>query len=455
MTGRRRLGLTLLGGLLGVVGTASAHGAGLAGASGRSLNVPTWLFLLTGGGVIGASFLLASFVTDRAFIRRIHGWRRNLAVPAARVLVGAGRLLGIVGLLFVLAVGFIGPQESLYNAAILVVWAGWWSGYAMTTYLVGNTWPVLNPWRSIALVLPSLERSYPDRLDAWPSVAGLLALIWLEVVSPVADQPRFLASVVAGYTVVTLVGAFVFGEETWFGTVDPVSRVFQYFGRVAPLYADDGISVRLPGAGLSEVKHVDSRGEVGFVVAVLWVTTYDGLVATPLWRRYAVAIVESGVPPNLLYAAALLAGYLLFLGIYRAATRASKRRARTYVPVERLAHRFAPPLVAIAAGYHVAHFLGYFLELSPTLLGTLTAPLSPPDPTALVLPAWFGALELSFVILGHLLAIWVAHAAAYDIFPGKLQAIRSQYATTAAMVCYTIVSLWIVSQPYAVPPYVS
>ncbi|MFW5964714.1 MAG: hypothetical protein ACOCQM_07590 [Natronomonas sp.] len=456
MTGRRRrLAFTLVGVLLGVVGTAGAHGAGLASASGRSSDVPTWLFLLTGGGVIGASFLLASFVTDREFIRWIHGWHRGLALPAARVLTAVGRLLGVVGLLFVLAVGFLGPQESLYNAAILVVWAGWWSGYAMTTYLVGNTWPILNPWRSIAAVLPSLERPYPDRLDAWPSVAALLALIWLEVVSPVADQPRFLAGIVAGYTVVTLAGAVVFGEETWFETVDPVSRVFRYFGRVAPLYADDGVSVRLPGAGLSEAKLVTSRAEVAFVVAVLWVTTYDGLVATPLWRRYAVAVVESGVPPNLLYAAALVVGYLVFLGIYRAAARASKRRARTYVPVEDLAYRFAPPLIAIAAGYHVAHFLGYFLELSPVLLGTLTAPLSPPEPVALLLPAWFGGLELSFVILGHLLAIWVAHAAAYDIFPGKLQAIRSQYATTAAMVCYTIVSLWIVSQPYAIPPYVS
>ena len=455
MTARRRLAFTLVGILLGVVGTAGAHGAGLASASGRSLDVPTWLFLLTGGGVIGASFLLASFVTDRAFIRRVHGWRRAVALPALRVLTGVGRVVGVVGLLFVLVVGFVGPQESLYNAAILVVWAGWWSGYAMTTYLVGNTWPVLNPWRSIATVLPSLDRPYPDRLDAWPSVVGLLALIWLEVVSPVADQPRFLASIVAGYTVITLAGAVVFGEETWFETVDPVSRVFRYFGRVAPLYADDGVSVRLPGAGLSEAKLVTSRAEVAFVVAVLWVTTYDGLVATPLWRRYAVAVVEGGVPPNLLYAAALVVGYLVFLGIYRAAAKASKRRARTYVPVEDLAYRFAPPLVAIAAGYHVAHFLGYFLELSPTLLGTLTAPLSPPEPVALLLPAWFGGLELSFVILGHLLAIWVAHAAAYDIFPGKLQAIRSQYATTAAMVCYTIVSLWIVSQPYAVPPYVS
>lgn len=451
----RRLAFATVGALLGVVGTATAHGAGLASAPDRGLDVPTWLFLLTGGGVIGASFLLASFVTDRAFIRRIHRWRRTPRVPVERLLRTVGKTVGVVGLGFVLVVGFYGPRDPLFNAAVMVVWAGWWSGYAMTTYLVGNSWPVLNPWRSLAEMLPSLERSYPDRLGAWPSVVGLLGLIWLEVVSPVADQPRFLASVIVGYTVFTLAGTVVFGPEPWFRKADPVARVFKYFGRVAPLYYDGGIRLRLPGAGLDEAKLVGSWGEVGFVVAILWVTTYDGLVATPLWRRFAVRFVEGGIPPNLLYALSLAVGYVVFLAVYWLAARYSKRHARTYISSKALACRFAPPLLAIAAGYHVAHFLGYFIELAPTLLGTVTAPFAPPEPVAIVLPPWFGGLELAFVIVGHLLAIWAAHAAAYSVFPGKLQAIRSQYAITVAMVIYTMFSLWIVSQPYAVPPYVS
>ncbi|MFQ3320203.1 MAG: hypothetical protein ACI80F_002280, partial [Natronomonas sp.] len=430
--------------------------AGLSGAAKRSLDVPTWLFLLTGGGVIGASFLLASFVTDRAFIRRVHEWRRNRTIPFERALVIGGKTAGVVGVCFVIGIGFFGPREATRNAAVLVVWAGWWSGYTISTYLIGNAWPVLNPWRSVATVLPSLERSYPERFGAWPSVAGLLALVWLEVVSPVADQPRFLASVVVGYTAVTLAGAVAFGSETWFSTVDPISRVFRYFGRVAPLYRADGtLGLRLPGSGLDEAKFVTSRAEVGFIVAILWVTTYDGLVATPLWRRVAVPLVEAGMPAYPLYAAALIVGYLAFAGLYAVAVRYSKRHARTYVDADALAYRFVPPLLAIAAGYHLAHFLGYFVKLLPALGGALSAPLSPPDPVAIVLPAWFGGLELAFVILGHLLAIWIAHAAAYDVFPGKLQAIRSQYSITAVMVVYTMVSLWIVSQPYATPPFVS
>jgi hypothetical protein len=294
MSRRRRLAFALVGLLLGGVGTVAAHGAGLSG-SGRSLDVPTWLFLATGGGVVGASFLLASFVTDRAFIRRIHDWRRS-AHSGARVeevLIGFGTGVGLAGLLFVLTVGLFGPSDPLFNGAVLLVWVGWWSGYAMTAYLAGNSWPVLNPWRTLAEWLPSLARTYPDRLGAWPSVVGLLALVWLEVVSPVASQPRFLAGIVLAYTAVTLASAAVFGPR-WFETVDPVSRVFRYFGRVAPLYYDEGIRIRLPGTGLDEASLVTDRGEVGFVVGMLWVTTYDGLVATPAWRRYAVAVVEPG-----------------------------------------------------------------------------------------------------------------------------------------------------------------
>jgi hypothetical protein len=452
---RHRLALAALLSVIGLAAPAAAHGAGLSTAGGRSLSVPTWLFLSTGGGVVGASFLLASFVTDRSFIRRIHAWRRGGAVPLERGLHALGGAVGVAGLAFVLAVGVLGPRDPTRNAAVLTVWVGWWSGFTMSTYLVGNAWPVLNPWRTLAGALPSLNAAYPERLDAWPSVAGLLALVWLEVVSPVADRPRFLAAVVAGYTVLTLAGAAAFGSDVWFGRVDPVSRAFRYFGRIAPLYYDDGLRLRLPGAGLDEPKLVTSRAEVAFVVAVLWVTTYDGLVATPLWRRFAVAAVEAGLPPRLLYPAALVVGYLAVLGVYAAAVRRSKRRAETYLPADALARRFAPSLLAIAAGYHLAHFLGYFLELAPSFLSAGLAPLSPPAPVALVLPAWFGGVELAAVVLGHLLAIWVAHAAAYELFPGKLQAVRSQYAVTAAMVCYTMASLWIVSQPYAVPPYLS
>ena len=61
-------------GALCVVDVVAASNAavGLSSGARESVSVPRWLYLLTGGAVVGASGLLASVVTDRTFIRAIH-----------------------------------------------------------------------------------------------------------------------------------------------------------------------------------------------------------------------------------------------------------------------------------------------------------------------------------------------------------------------------------------------
>jgi hypothetical protein len=448
--------LAALAALAATAGVAAAHGGAVRGAARQSLAVPTWLFLLTGGGVVGASFLLASFVTDRTFVSAVHAWHRALT-PPARLLALVGRVLGVVGLVAVVVVGVVGPDTPTRNLAILLVWVGWWGAYVAATYLVGDAWPVVNPFRTLASFLPTLDRPYPDRLGAWPSVAGLLALVWLEVTSPLAEDPPLLAAVVAGYTVVTLAGCVVVGADRWFESVDPVARALRYYGRVAPVERTPaGLRLRLPGAALSETRLVTGRDEVAFVVAVLFVTTYDGLVSTGPWASVARGAVGAGLPPLVVYLGAYLGGFALFLAAYRLATAAARRTCDTYLSADELARRFAPALLAIAAGYHLAHNLGTVLTLAPALGAALASPLAPPaNPSVLVVPPWFGALDLGFVLAGHLVAVWVAHATAYDLFPSRLQAVRSQYGVTAVMIAYTMLSLWIVAEPFVTPPFLS
>ncbi len=445
-----------LAALVAATGVATAHGGAVRGAARESLAVPTWLFLLTGGGVVGASFLLASFVTDRVFIAGVHAWRRALPAPS-RPLARVGQVVGVAALVAVVVLGLVGPDTPTRNLAILVVWVGWWGAYLASTYLLGNSWPSVNPFRTIASLLPSLDRPYPERVGAWPSVFGLLALVWLEVTSPLAEDPRLLAGVVVAYTVVTLAGCVVFGPDRWFSTVDPVSRALAYYGRVAPVErTESGFRLRLPGSALSETRLVTGPDEVAFVVAILFVTTYDGFVSTGLWAEVARTVVGVGVPPLGVYLAAYLAGFGLFLTAYRLATAVARRTCDTYLTPTELTRQFAPALLPIAAGYHLAHNLGTVLTLAPTFLQVLAAPLSPPvNPTVLVVPGWFTALDLAFVLLGHLVAVWVAHATAYDLFPSRLQAVRSQYGVTAVMIAYTMVSLWVVAEPFVTPPFLS
>ena len=56
---------------------------------------------------------------------------------------------------------------------------------------------------------------------------------------------------------------------------------------------------------------------------------------------------------------------------------------------------------------------------------------------------WYGAVAL--IVLGHVVAVVLAHAAALRLFPGR--AVSSQGPMMALMVGYTILSLWILAQP--------
>jgi hypothetical protein len=442
--------------LAGLSRPVAAHAGSLSGTF-RSAPIPSWLVTVTGASVIGASFLLTSFLTDHDAIRALND--RGLTLPPAptlrRWLTRATRVGGVVTLLAVLVVAFAGPDAGSANAAVLFVWAGWWAGYTMSVYLVANTWPAIDPWRTLARLGPNGVVDYPDRLGPWPAVAGLLVLVFVEVVTPVASAPRLLGAVVLTYTVVALAGATFVGIDGWFGNVDPIAAVFRYYGRLAPLqWAGDGVSLRTPGAQLTKETSPEPAAGTAFVVALLWVTTFDGVVTTPAWESLVGPVVRAGVPALAVYAVAMFAGFVLFLAVYRGVARWARRTADTYVSARYLAGWFAPALLPIAAGYHLAHFLGYFLSLAPSLLAVLGQPFTPPTtvPVA-VLPGWFGGLQLALVVGGHLLAVWVAHSRSFEVFTGHIQPLRSQYPFLAAMVCYTATSMWIVSQPFTEPPF--
>jgi len=457
MDRRRRLLAVAAATVLASLPTVAAHGGAIGGQR-ETLAIPFWLFLTTGGGVVGASFLLASFATDRTLIASVHEYRRVVPVPGRRMhlLVRAGGVAGVLALVAVVVTSTFGPQVATANLAILLVWVGWWAGMPMAVYLVGNVWTALNPWRPLVGAFGSeTPRSYPQRLGRWPAVAGLLALIWLEVVSPVAEDPQLLGVVVVAYTLVAAVVAAAVGADAWLRSVDPITNVFRWYGQFAPVRrSPDGFAFALPGARLTDADLVEGPDDVAFVVALLWVTTYDGLVSTPTWVGVTRWLVGLGVPPLLVYLGTLVVGFGVFWGGYRLAIRLLADYADTYLSPASLREAFAPSLVPIAVGYHLAHFLGYLLTLWPSLVAALSHPLSvPPRVTVLVLPSWFGAFPIAFVLVGHLVAVWVAHATAFDLFPDRVQAIRSQYPLVAVMVFYTMVSLWIVSRPSVALPY--
>lgn len=453
--GRLRRGLRVLLVAVGVLVMADAAAGsnaavGLSAASRDSVSVPRWLYLLTGGALVGASGLLASVVTDRAFIRAIHAWHRVLPTRASlrTWFVRGGRLVGVVALALVVYTGLTGPQIPTVNAALVVAFVGVRAGLTMVAYLVGNPWPLVNPWRTLVDLVPSGRlRPYPRRFGVWPAVGGVLALVFVETVTAVTRTPKTLAFALVGYTIYTVAGGLVFGARDWFRFGDPLSVAFRFYGYVAPLQrTDEGLELRLPGAALAESAELDGA-DVAFVVALIWELTFSGFVTTELGAG-VVDTLAATVPRILVSLALFVGGYVIFLGAYWLAARVARRRAETYLPTRVVGTWLVTPLLAIAAGYHLAHYFWFFVSLSPMLAEVLTSPLSPPaNPLVLSVPGWSNGLNVAFILLGHLLAVWVAHARAYALFPSRLQAIRSQYPFVAVMIGYTVISLWLISLP--------
>ncbi|RRJ30389.1 hypothetical protein EIK79_10360 [Halocatena pleomorpha] len=415
--------------------------------------VPRWLVVSTGGGVIGASFLITSFVTDRETIRSVTAPQWSVPAWLLSPPVGSAIRLSSVVVLGVVVGGTVGTSSAISAFALLLVWSGWWAGYTMSVYLVGNTWPTLNPWRTIASVIAgwvSVDRSLPNWLDVWPSVGGLLGLVWLTMVTPLRTSPRLLAVVTVAYSLFTVAGGVVYGAP-WFRHVDPISRLFRAYGRVAPFRrTSSGLTLTVPGSELTEG---EARGEPTFIIAVLWVTTYDGLVSTPLWRELVETIGAVGVPVAMVYALGMGGGFGAFLLAYRTGTQHARRIGRTYITAQTIELRFARSLLPIAASYHFAHYLGSVLGVVALLTGILSQLFGGPIPVP-SRPSWFGHAQLLSILCGHLLAVWVAHTTAFDLFTGRFQSIRSQYPFILMMIAYTMIGMWIVLHPSAQPPFV-
>jgi hypothetical protein len=58
---------------------------------------------------------------------------------------------------------------------------------------------------------------------------------------------------------------------------------------------------------------------------------------------------------------------------------------------------------------------------------------------------WF--FSLAAIVVGHIVAVYLAHAEAMRIYDDRGKALRSQLPMLALMVGYTMLSLWIIAQP--------
>jgi hypothetical protein len=153
----------------------------------------------------------------------------------------------------------------------------------------------------------------------------------------------------------------------------------------------------------------------------------------------------------------LVAFPALFIAVYLGFSGLMATASGYRLPLGIMARAFVFSLIPIALAYHLAHYLSFLL-----IQGQLIIPLGS-DPfgsgwnlfgtadyeinIAIVNAkfAWFTSIVA--IVVGHITAVYLAHAIALRTLKERKPALESQYPMLFLMVGYTMVSLWILAQP--------
>jgi hypothetical protein len=214
-------------------------------------------------------------------------------------------------------------------------------------------------------------------------------------------------------------------------------------------------NIRPFAAGLLRHETV-SISEIVFVLLVLATVTFDGVRATPLWVRFEQALAAFLLPVvTRTLGLAVLPG--LFLGIYATFCRVMVVASGIQRSTVAVARRFIYTLVPIALAYHIAHYLSFLLIQGQFILPLLSDPFgfgwdlfgtASYRPTLSLVGArfvWFTAMTA--IVVGHILAVYLAHRVALRTWRTQPSALRSQYPMVVLMLGYTMISLWLLAQP--------
>lgn len=426
---------------------------------------------------------------------------------AARRTRAVAQIFSLALLLVIIAAGLFGDQTPTRNLAPTAIWIVWWVGLAYLSALIGNIWAAINPWAAVFAWIeaaarrfpraprPTLGLHWPMRLGAWPAIVLFAAFAWTELVFSGRAIPNQLALLVIGYSVVTWLAMVLVGRAVWLQNGDPFAMAFGLLARFAPTEirtggracphpgsaSSDGgencmnctgcfdraspgdreWNLRPFGVGLLRTSDITPSMTV-FVLLMLSTVTFDGFTATPLW-----AIVENtlynalpgpgatrltviGTVGLVLFAVAFVAIYRLFAWWMAAAAGGELAASAT-------ARLFVLSLVPIAIAYHLAHYFTYLLIQGQliirlgsdpfgfgwNLLGT--AHYRPDIGIVGARFAWY--LAVIAIVLGHIVAVAVAHTVALREYSTRRAALHSQLPMLVLMVGYTMVSLWIIAQP--------
>ncbi|MDD9726624.1 hypothetical protein PVV74_14245 [Roseovarius sp. SK2] len=443
-------------------GMASAH----ASEQSFVLLLPTDVYISAGVASVVLTVLLLAVLPARAgeavfspvpLVRRPRwAWRHATSLLATGVLT------------FAVWQGFAGPRTPMENPMPLLLWTVWWVALVSLQGLFGNHWRWTNPWTGVVAVLARWTgirplMRYPRRWGYWPAVGLFLAFAAFLLCDPAPADPARLASVVGLYWYAVLFGVLLFGPAFLLRgeMVTVMMRAYGRMGVLAPvrgslalgLWGWQGVMRRAPPLALAVL-----------MVLLLGTGSFDGLNET-FWWMGVIGVNPLEFPgrsavvvPNLI---GLVVANLGLLTVFAACLWLGERIAGTGRRLRAAFCLFAPSILPIALGYHVAHYLPTFLVEVQYVVQMLDDPLSSGahflgmdgfyvttgffNTQDTVRRIWLS--QAGAVVVGHVVAILMAHALAMRDRADRRRAVLGQAPLAVFMVAYTFFGLWLLASP--------
>ncbi|NKB28840.1 MAG: hypothetical protein GKR99_15340 [Rhodobacteraceae bacterium] len=436
-----------------------------ASEGGFVLLLPTRLYILSGCAAVALSVLIVGLMPGRWLERIFTPLRIGVARrPKGQWITSLAATVAVFGLV---AIGWFGPHDPLGNLLPLTIWTLFWIGFVVIQALIGDLWAWINPWSGLAALIgpDKAPVALPDRLGHWPGVVSLIAFALFALVYPAPDDPSRLAVLVAAYWSLMFLGCLLFGAEIWLPRAECFTILLRLFASLAPLRRSDAWALGLSGWRAFHLPTPPVSLAV-FIIALLGIGSFDGLNETFWW------LVQIGVNPlefpgrSALIGRTtlgLVAAVALLIALFAACVWSGLWLAdRSQAPSPSFSAAFGHlslSLLPIALGYHLAHFLVAFLVNIQYVAVALSDPLQSGrdilnlgdhyvstgflksrDPVRAI---W--QTQAGVIVAAHILAVFMAHHSATQMFRSRSRTMLSQVPLAAFMVLYTLFGLWLLA----------
>ncbi len=438
-----------------------------ASDSGIRQLLPTQYFVVGGTIAVALSFLVLAALPGRV----AHGVFRggevlDFTLPRVETVTG---VLGLCIASALIWIGFTGTRDPLENLLPLSIWTIWWMALPLLTAIIGNIWALFEPWSGTMRVLGMGEKGRDVLPESWgytPAIALFLGFAWFELVSLSPEDPGTLAVTVFGYIVLTFVMCARFGTKAWLARGECFSVFFRFISLLAPVQwrRHEGrvtVSIGVPGFAVLNHPPIPASGGV-FIILALATLSFDGMSSTFSWLGLIgvnplefpgrSAVVVQNTLGLLGFAGALIGAFFLSCWLGEQLAGGDLRGA---------AARLALSILPISLAYHFAHFLTILMVNGQYTLIALNRQfeggrdvfgLNHLEVTTSFLfvhstveRIWWA--QSGAIVLGHVLAVILAHAIASEVFKTQRGAALGGLPLALLMVGYTAFGLWLLAAP--------